>query len=192
MATGTEDSQALERDTVDSVGLIELYASLKQGQSVKQWYILHSRQLAHIDIRRFITFGIIKGFLYRIHKYAVATGLPAPPMKSFAPHNHYHPHSSQPPSGVSSRGPGTGTNTPYASSVGEESAPIASLGPTPNGSRPGTVVIDDDDFIDDKSLSKYLDGMHCFDQICTELEISERELTTRLKRYSGEVLIIHR
>jgi hypothetical protein len=50
----------------------------------------------------------------------------------------------------------------------------------------------EDDFIDDKSLVKYLDGMHCFDQICTELEVSERELTARLKRYPGEVLIIHR
>ena len=63
-----------------------------------------------------------------------------------------------------------------------------------SGSRPGTVIEDEDDedYIDDKTLSKYLDGMHCFDQICTELEISEKEFTARLKRYPGEVLIIHR
>lgn len=46
--------------------------------------------------------------------------------------------------------------------------------------------------VDDKTLAKYLDGLHCFDQICTELEISEKELTERLKRYPGEVLILHR
>ncbi|GMF73644.1 unnamed protein product [Aspergillus oryzae] len=163
-----------EREVVDGVGLVELYASLKQGQSVKQWYMHHSRQLAHIDIRRFITFGIIKGFLYRVHNQVT--------------------------SGPSSRGPGTGTNSPYASSVGDEPAPIAAHqhdGPSTSvhsGSRPGTVIEDEDDedYIDDKTLSKYLDGMHCFDQICTELEISEKEFTARLKRYPGEVLIIHR
>ncbi|KAE8163432.1 NPR2-domain-containing protein [Aspergillus tamarii] len=183
-----------EREVVDGVGLVELYASLKQGQSVKQWYMHHSRQLAHIDIRRFITFGIIKGFLYRVHKYAYATGCPAPPSK-YHHHHHYHTHS-----GPSSRGPGTGTNSPYASSVGDDSAPIAAHqhdGPSTSvhsGSRPGTVIEDEDDedYIDDKTLSKYLDGMHCFDQICTELEISEKEFTARLKRYPGEVLIIHR
>ena len=46
--------------------------------------------------------------------------------------------------------------------------------------------------IDDRTLTKYLDGMHCFDEICTELEVSEKELTARLKRYPGEVVIINR
>ena len=49
-----------------------------------------------------------------------------------------------------------------------------------------------DETVDEKTLSKYLDGMHCFDQICTELELSERELTARLKRHPWEVIIIHR
>ncbi|CAK36890.1 uncharacterized protein An01g03520 [Aspergillus niger] len=199
----TTDIHPTEPQLVDGVGIVELYASLKQGQSIKQWYLQHSRQLAHIDIRRFITFGVIKGFIYRVHKYAVATGNPAPPMKS----SHYHHHSSpalHPPSGPSSRGPGTGTNSPYATSAGDDPAPIAQHDGGPShhstsvysGSRPATIVTlegeEEEDDIDDKTLSKYLDGMHCFDQICTELEISERELTARLKRFPGEVLILHR
>ncbi|KAI9040427.1 nitrogen permease regulating protein NPR2 [Aspergillus affinis] len=193
-----EDSSSTNT-IVDGVSIVELYATLKQGQSVKHWYIQHSRHLAHIDIRRFITFGVIKGFLYRVHKYAIATGQPAPPSKSSHLH-HQHLHN-YPTSGPSSRGPGTGTNSPYASSLGDDPAPIAAGGgdqstSVHSGSRPGTVVVvddeDDEDYIDDKTLSKYLDGMHCFDQICTELEMSERELTARLKRYPGEVLIIHR
>ncbi|KAL4806876.1 nitrogen permease regulator 2-domain-containing protein [Aspergillus unguis] len=214
------NSTSTERQVVDGVGIVELYANLKQGQSVKQWYLQHSRQLTHIDIRRFITFGIIKGFLYRVHKYAIATGNPAPQFKSgtATPRSQYH-HS-----GPSSRGPGTGVNTPYATSAGEEPAPIAqhhghhlqhhhqhrhshsnNQGHNQNhrgedrssvhsGSRSAVLYDDeeDDEFIEDKDLAKYLDGMHCFDQICTELEVSERELTARLKRYHGEVLIIHR
>ncbi|OJJ39653.1 hypothetical protein ASPWEDRAFT_25462 [Aspergillus wentii DTO 134E9] len=189
-----------QREVVDGTGIVELYASLKQGQSLKQWYLHHSRQLSHIDIRRFITFGIIKGFLYRVHKYAYATGLPAPPLKSA--------HSQLPGShgGITSRGPGTGANSPYASSIGDDAAPIHSQRSDDgreqhstsfqSGSRSGFGAglgdVDEEDFIDDKSLSKYLDGMHCFDQICTELEVSERDLTARLKRFPGEVLIIHR
>ncbi|RHZ64888.1 hypothetical protein CDV55_106925 [Aspergillus turcosus] len=196
-------------EMVDGVGIVELYASLKQGQSVRQWYAQNSRKLAHIDIRRFITFGIIKGFLYRVHKYAYATGQPAPPLKSAQQYHHSH---SQPPSGPSSRGPGTGANSPYSSSVGDDAAPIAQqqhhhhqsgqrgddgrgqATSVHSGSRSAVVFDDEDeeDLVDNKTLSKYLDGMHCFDQICTELEISEKDLTAALKRYPGEVLIIHR
>ena len=184
---------------VDGVALVELYASLKQGQSVKQWYATHSRSLANIDIRRFITFGVIKGFLYRVHKYAFATGQPAPPPRA----------SSFTPTALSSR-VNTGTNTPYAISNVSEDASISTVarressreraGSVVSGSRnangsagaPSTFWEEDDEIVGDEVLGKYLDGTHCFDQICTELEMSERELTARLKRYPWEVLILHR
>ncbi|KAJ5403564.1 Nitrogen permease regulator [Penicillium cosmopolitanum] len=185
---------------VDGVGIVELYASLKQGQSVKQWYSTHSRELANIDIRRFITFGVIKGFLYRVHKYACATGQPAPSTRSsnILPPAHIS-------TGPSSRA-ATGTNTPYAASSAGDETPISAAarrdasrersGSFHSGSRSGQGVgvfeEEDDDEIDDRTISKYLDGTHSFDQICTELEISERDLTVRLKRYPGEVLILHR
>lgn len=185
---------------VDGVGIVELYASLKQGQSVKQWYSTHSRELANIDIRRFITFGVIKGFVYRVHKYACATGQPAPPARS----SNILPHTS---TGPSSRAT-TGTNTPFAASSAGDETPISAAarrdasrersGSFHSGSRSGQGVggalfeEEDDDEIDDRTMSKYLDGTHSFDQICTELEISERDLTIRLKRYPGEVLILHR
>ena len=58
-------------DTVDGVCIVQLFACLKQGLTVRQWYLQNSNVLANIDVRRFITFGIIKGFLYRVHRYAV-------------------------------------------------------------------------------------------------------------------------
>lgn len=222
ITTTNTTSTEKPHQVVDGVTIVELYASLKQGQSVKQWYAQHSRHLAHIDIRRFITFGIIKGFLYRVHKYAYDTGFPAPSKHEQHSHNHtnnhyYCSHLPGMTSGLSSRGPGTGANSPYASSVGDGSGTGTATGAaTPTGgdnnNQQSTSVQSrsmedyrgegegegdgegegEDDFIDDKSLAKYLDGMHCFDQICTELEVSERELTARLKRYPGEVLIIHR
>ncbi|CAP93589.1 Pc16g09190 [Penicillium rubens Wisconsin 54-1255] len=189
---------------VDGAALVELYASLKQGQSVKQWYAAHSRSLANIDIRRFITFGVIKGFLYRVHKYARATSQPAPPPRA----------SSFTPTALSSRGT-TGNNTPYAVSSVSEDAPISAAARRESSrERAGSVVSggrsgngngtgsggppsafweeEEHEEVGDEVLAKYLDGTHCFDQICTELEMSERELTARLKRYPWEVLIIHR
>lgn len=58
-------------DTVDGVCIVQLFACLKQGLTVRQWYLQNSNILANIDVRRFITFGVIKGFLYRVHRYAV-------------------------------------------------------------------------------------------------------------------------
>ncbi|KAJ5654561.1 Nitrogen permease regulator [Penicillium lividum] len=204
---------------VDGVGIVELYAALKQGQSIKQWYSQRSRELANIDIRRFITFGVIKGFLYRVHKYACATGQPAPATRNPSPLVPGTAAGTNGPNtpaylstGPSSRAT-TGNNTPYATSVGEE-APISAVGGRQegsherassfhSGSRSGVRIAgnasltlfeedEGEDGIDERLFGRYLDGTHCFDQICTELEISERELTGRLKRFPGEVVIIHR
>lgn len=41
------------------------------------------------------------------------------------------------------------------------------------------------------SVLKYLDGSHCFDEICTDLMISEKELLALLKDV-GDVQIIYR
>lgn len=58
-------------ETVDGVCIVQLFACLKQGLTIRQWYLQNSNVLANIDVRRFITFGVIKGFLYRVHRYAV-------------------------------------------------------------------------------------------------------------------------
>ncbi|MCJ1300734.1 Nitrogen permease regulator 2 [Hypocenomyce scalaris] len=117
------------------IRLVELYCSLKQGQSLKSWCIEHAGALAGLDVRRLITFGVIKGFLYRVHKYAIATSL-------------------------------------LAVGGGKQREQKTKEPP-------------------DAGLAKYLDGTHCFDEICTELLISEKELVGRLKGF-GDVQIIHR
>ena len=123
------------RGEITGVRLVELYCSLKQGQSLKSWCVEHAGALGGVDVRRLITFGVIKGFLYRVHKYAIATSLL-----------------------------GRGKGKQRGEKVKE---PL------------------------DEGLAKYLDGTHCFDEICTELLISEKELVTRLKA-CGEVQIICR
>ena len=123
---------AAEREALDGTRLVELYCSLRQGQSVKNWCEEHAELLGVVDLRRFFTFGVIKGFLYRVHKYAVATG-----------------------------------STASLNAMGGKRVKEKLYG----------------------ELEKFLDGNHCFDEICTELMISERELQGRLKGI-GDVQII--
>ncbi|SCU79583.1 LANO_0A06788g1_1 [Lachancea nothofagi CBS 11611] len=53
--------------------LFDMYRSLSQGQTVKEWYRIHFEKMrsARIDVRRFITFGVIHGLLYRCYSYPV-------------------------------------------------------------------------------------------------------------------------
>lgn len=204
VGNGASEPPGGKRKVVDGVGIVELYASLRQGQSVKQWYAQHSQELANIDVRRFITFGIIKGFLYRVHKYAYATGLPAPPNNT-APTTSTTTTSSvkggEPSLIIVSAGQDTPTSRPTTGHLGSEDQGATATSFHSSTARSGgdndeedeEEDNDDDEYgISNATLAKYLDGTHCFDQICTELEISERELMARLKKYPCEVQIIHR
>ncbi|KAG9238072.1 nitrogen permease regulator 2 [Amylocarpus encephaloides] len=57
--------------------LCRLFATLCTGRTLKEWLKLHLDQglpiLNHVDVRRFIQFGVIKGLIYRVHKYAVSS-----------------------------------------------------------------------------------------------------------------------
>ncbi|KAI8337709.1 nitrogen permease regulator 2 [Chlamydoabsidia padenii] len=48
-----------------------LYSGLQYGMSVKDWMEEHQVNTIPIDIRRFISFGVIKGLIYRVHKYPI-------------------------------------------------------------------------------------------------------------------------
>lgn len=135
----------LRRDAV-----VRLYASLRQGVPVKTWAVENRAALANVDVRRFITFGVIKGFLYRVHKYAVA------PLQS-----------------VSGR---LKLDARRLSSRDQNS-----LDALDNDEHNG----------EQQTLAQYLDGMHCFDEICTALQLPEKALLERLKGF-GDVQVIQR
>lgn len=56
--------------------LCRLFTSLCTSRTVKEWLKLHMDQgfpvLNYVDVRRFIQFGVIKGLIYRVHKFAVS------------------------------------------------------------------------------------------------------------------------
>ncbi len=51
--------------------LFELFCSLRPGVTIREWTMSHGAMLKDIDVRRFITFGVIKGTLYRVHRYPI-------------------------------------------------------------------------------------------------------------------------
>ena len=141
------------KDTIQGKGIsgtriTELYLALRQGLTVRNWYLEHQSDLLDVDVRRFITFGVIKGFLYRVHKYAIS------------PSALKHTKAASKKQGWQAKAKGRSKNGSI-SAVGE------------------------------LSLPQYLDGTHCFDEICTELMISEKDLNSRLQDWS-DVQIIHR
>ncbi|EED16795.1 nitrogen permease regulator Npr2, putative [Talaromyces stipitatus ATCC 10500] len=271
-----------KRKHLDGVGIVELYASLRQGQSVKQWYTLYARQLGNVDIRRFITFGIIKGFLYRVHKYAygprpegfvytsshadikslskassvkggisIGSGLGSSmnsaggattagedalvSRESSIRYGRIDDQQQQQAGAMSgsyqstnnthsNRSHNSHSHTNSSNNIRLGSAGTSSFDHNNNhplhhhhddqqNSENHSTASEDLDIMDGeeskereggtaqeairfhqnlKVLEKYLDGQHCFDEICTELEISERELTARLRMVPWVVHIIHR
>lgn len=55
--------------------LFYLYRSLNQSQTIKEWCIQHRKQLEHVDIRRFINFGVLRGIIYRVQAYPIISSI---------------------------------------------------------------------------------------------------------------------
>ncbi|KAF8212113.1 nitrogen permease regulator 2-domain-containing protein [Mycena galopus ATCC 62051] len=51
--------------------LLHLYSRLKPGKTVLNWMETYEIHELGIDVRRFVSFGVIKGFLRRVHRWPV-------------------------------------------------------------------------------------------------------------------------
>ncbi|KAI0934524.1 hypothetical protein AcV5_006340 [Taiwanofungus camphoratus] len=51
--------------------LLHLYSRLKPGKTVHEWMEEHNVPSYGIDVRRFTSFGVIKGFLHRVHRWPI-------------------------------------------------------------------------------------------------------------------------
>ena len=162
---GDEGGRAL-----NGTQLAELYLSLKQGHSVKSWCMEHADSVGRIDVRRFITFGVIKGFLYRVHKYALATSIHRSGSRRLLTKANFNRSKQQ----------------REEQRKKEKEIEIEKVKEKEKEKTGGDAV-----GVENGDLGKYLDGTHCFDEICTDLMISEKELTARLKAW-GDVQIVCR
>ena len=264
----TDDSTPSHAAVLDHDTLVMLYTSLRQGLPLKSWVLAHHAHLTSIDIRRFITFGIIKGFLYRVHKYAVATTTaaaaaatmpPAPPtslqtsaatstanlrdsdtatIRGASTHyNHHHQHVQHhahaqhhhhassvsmhhrpsiaagalglplpvppppppPPLSSTQQQSTSATTTATANTSVPPVLANAQHHASLSAGRPAEMLAVDalvsarerDTGV---SFARFLDGMHCFDEICSELGVPEKVVAGKIRGGGGEGLgvVVHR
>ncbi|KAF2471009.1 nitrogen permease regulator 2 [Lindgomyces ingoldianus] len=189
-----EDCENISHET-----LIGLYTSLRQGLTLKSWVLENLDLLAGIDVRRLITFGVIKGFLYRVHRYAISTAssLPPPPLP---PTSLLGPNAPTNPSNnninVKNHDSDTATLRPLTHKPSMASTTFV---PRDNGVRESGLKHHDKERLDSLlteerdalPLVRFLDGMHCFDEMCTELGLGEKAVEEKIKR-AGEVAFLWR
>jgi hypothetical protein len=69
---GNSKSMKIKRIMLPSIAtLFQLYNSLGTSSSVSHWVIENEKLLEHIDIRKFVTFGVRNGIVARTHVYPV-------------------------------------------------------------------------------------------------------------------------
>jgi hypothetical protein len=174
-----------EEWNVPHTTLIHLYTSLRQGLTLKNWVLANLDNLHGIDVRRLITFGIIKGFLYRVHKYAIATtsALPPAPPTSLATSTanlRMEEDTVTVKGGAGGHHPSQGNMHAHRPSFSLHRPSVAQQ----FGSQPkADEVVDINEGIRENALPmlRFLDGMHSFDEICTELALPERTVEGKVR-----------
>ncbi|TKA69035.1 hypothetical protein B0A49_08622 [Cryomyces minteri] len=157
----------------------------------------HRVLLPGIDVRRFVTFGVIKGFLYRVHKYAIASRASGPGVGA-AEHELLRVRKRNAEREWRAAATSSGWATPTVAAATateeeeEEEEPAADAARADHGMGDGSGnAAREREGRDVLPLARYLDGMHCVDEICAELRIGEKEALAKLKGY-GDVQIVHR
>ena len=174
-----EEQEDEEKKPLSGTQLTELYLSLRQGHSVKSWCMEHAEAVGKMDVRRFITFGVIKGFLYRVHKYAfVTTSIHRSHSKKLTRANLQREKLRE--AGMVKKKGKEKEKEENEQGKGKAKGKVG-----------GEKEKEKENVDGYGDLGRYLDGTHCFDEICTDLMISEKELTARLKAW-GDVQIICR
>jgi hypothetical protein len=195
---------------VDKARVVHLYTTLRQGMTLKHWCAEHHILLSGIDVRRFVTFGIIKGFLYRVHKYVVAPSvlggtLTPQSHRSHRGGGHGHKHvefqnghepevidrrysvpagdraflGRESIGGLYSRRPSVDGDAGDASQHGHHHT--NGHGNGEGGKREGNLP-----------LARYVDGLHCLDEVCTELGMSEKRVLEKMRAAFGDLCVVHR
>ncbi|KAI1794580.1 NPR2-domain-containing protein [Ganoderma leucocontextum] len=60
--------------------LLHLYSRFRAGKTVRDWMEEYDVHKLGIDVRRFTSFGVIKGFLRRVHRWPILLSRPEPPL----------------------------------------------------------------------------------------------------------------
>lgn len=182
--------QVMNSSIPEKETIIDLYAHLSPGLTVYDFVVSTERRLSNIDIRRFITFGVIKGFLRRIHKYALVIDSPSSRHLSA---NNSSPSKSKPKSNEDAvkefdrAWKKAALSSGWATPPPEPPPPV--VGSLGRSQRSAEEVRSEED----EKLRGYLDGEHCLDEVCVAMRMSERKLVERIRSGPfGEVVLFNK
>ncbi|KAK0945641.1 Nitrogen permease regulator 2 [Friedmanniomyces endolithicus] len=178
--------------------LIALYTSLAPSTPLHSFVQTHyTALLAHrIDIRRFITFGTTKGFLRRVHRYALALdGIYSRTQTSRTGKGSAKTEGSSPAKSKSKSNEDAvreferawrraAMSSGWATPPAEPPALLPPAAGGENGAREEEL---------EEKLRGFLDGRHCCDEMMLALRVSERKLVERMESGRlGEVLVFNK
>ncbi|KAK3355881.1 nitrogen permease regulator 2-domain-containing protein [Neurospora tetraspora] len=181
--------------------LIRLITTFCVGKTVAEWLKGHMDSgfdvLRYVDVRRLVQFGVIKGCLYRVHKYviskqylaALATGLARPVSPSATNNTNGREKEREGGRGEREdnkvavpgghydtyREPGSHGHGHGGKGANKKMAMMMKASGDP--------------------LQKYMDGRHCFDQIMTERNMTDAEIMDKLRNFpvpAGDLTVLYR
>lgn len=178
------DKDDIETELASKEILIDLYTSLQPGLQLRDFCLEHSASLEKIDIRRLITFGIIKGFLRRIHKFALAvdnsTAVPLSGGKKRSSGSNRH-------SGDEAAREMDRAYRRAALSSGWAAPP---QNPTP---RSGSGSLRNEGQVMRERVMYYLDGGQPLDRACVEMGVGEKGFLEKVRGgRCGEVVLFNK
>jgi nitrogen permease regulator 2-like protein len=141
--------------SISATTLVKLFTALRQGTTLRSWCSEHMELLKGIDIRRLITFGIIKGLIYRVHKYIISNPSPVVAQESEG--------QQRPRNGKDL------AHQPEQSTNSEEQLIRMDK-------------IEAKQIDDNVALEKFIEGVHSFDEICTEFKQSDKDIAIQTKQ----------
>ncbi|CAN6608550.1 nitrogen permease regulator 2 [Trichomonascus vanleenenianus] len=147
--------------------LFYLYKTLNQGQTVREWYMTNRKLFRGIDVRRFLSFGVIKGLIYRVYCYPIFDST----VEHHHHHHHHHHHQqhhrhqqNQPPRPTARR-------QSHGRTAGRMDKRTLSHGEADEEQKNIEAVI-----------SRIMNVPEHFDSICTDLRLSKEEVEMLLQK----------
>jgi hypothetical protein len=115
--------------------IFALYCSVQPSLRMSDFCVVYSESLALIDVRRFITFGLIHGFLRRVHRYPICIDRSLPGSSPQQQQSQQAPPQSQQQQGGQPKGRSyaLSTNSPLMSGMNPINAAPASNQPGGGG-----------------------------------------------------------
>lgn len=163
--------------------IFALYCSVQPSLRMSDFCVVYAESLTHVDVRRFITFGLIHGFLRRVHRYPVyidrsSSGSSSMPLQSSRPYQ--LPTNSPSMSGMNPMAPPPPQpQVGSAERVGANGGMLSGSGSSGNMTSKRSLAAKASQL--EKDILRMMDGEHHTDEICTKFLIRYADVESTIQ-----------